>query len=143
MVVDIPYQSATAGKVDRLLQGLVGRCCGYHKAKNDVYIVSNFARIKAYADWIDGVEVPDQPSFRSYRKADNVKALVAKKSSAYVKTSEVELDDKELNSDEEPSDNEAEVDEKPQKVKKPKKKSKAELEDEEFEKEWNRRNLAE
>lgn len=63
MVVDIPYQNANAGKVDRLVQGFVGRCCGYNKADNNVYIVSNFDRIKAYADWIDGTEAPELPSF--------------------------------------------------------------------------------
>ncbi len=65
MVVDIPYQNKNAGKVDRLVQGFVGRCCGYNKANNNVYIVSNFDRIKAYADWIDGVEAPELPSCRS------------------------------------------------------------------------------
>jgi hypothetical protein len=85
MVVDIPYQNPNVGKVDRLLQGLVGRCCGVGKEENIVFIVSDMARILAYRDWLDGKEAPVQASVRATRSSKTPEKTVTSKRSAYVK----------------------------------------------------------
>jgi hypothetical protein len=103
MVMDIPFKNLSVGKVDRSVQGLVGRCCGYGKDAHQVCIVSHLARVKAYMDWVNGGNAPEQPSYRSGRASKDGKKTEAKVSSAYV--FEEEADDAEYDSDdEEPED---------------------------------------
>jgi hypothetical protein len=106
MVVDIPYQNPNVGKVDRLVQGLVGRCCGVGKEANIVFIVSDMARISAYRDWIDGKEAPVKASVRAKRHPESADQLLTSKTSAYYHGADpTEIDDIYLfDEDEEPED---------------------------------------
>jgi hypothetical protein len=53
-VIDLPLAKNTNySKVDGLVQGLVGRCCGYGK-NTDVLVFSDTRRMQAYVDWIEG-----------------------------------------------------------------------------------------
>jgi hypothetical protein len=80
MVIDVPYKAADSGNVDRIVQGLVGRCCGYNKIKG-VVIVTNKKRVKAYIEWVNNDVAPSKPATHAIVKKGNIVA----KGSAYIK----------------------------------------------------------
>lgn len=51
-VIDLPSASEN---VTSLVQGLVGRCCGYGK-NEDLLVFTDETCVKAYADWVSGVD---------------------------------------------------------------------------------------
>lgn len=83
MVVDVPYADARSGHVDRIVQGLVGRCCGYNKNRN-VIIVTNKVRVEAYNNWIINGTSPANPATHAKVKGGK---LIAD-NSAFIKPDE-------------------------------------------------------
>jgi hypothetical protein len=81
MVIDVPYKGVNSGNVDRIVQGLVGRCCGYNKNK-DVVIVTNKKRVEDYIKWVNNDIAPSgKPATHAIVKEDKIVA----KGSAYMK----------------------------------------------------------
>ena len=81
MVIDVPYKGVNSGNVDRIVQGLVGRCCGYNKNK-DVVIVTNKKRVEDYINWVNNDITPSgKPATHAIVKEDKIVA----KGSAYMK----------------------------------------------------------
>jgi hypothetical protein len=81
MVIDFPFESSRSGNVDRTVQGLTGRCCGYGKNKN-VVIITNKRRVQSYVDWVKGGVAPAMPA--THARVQDGAELVAVRS-AYVK----------------------------------------------------------
>jgi hypothetical protein len=98
MVIDVPYKGVDSGNVDRIVQGLVGRCCGYKK-NEDVVIVTNKKRVEAYVKWVNDNVAPSKPATHAIVKNRKIVA----KDSAYIKRVSVgvELADEEEQKDDE------------------------------------------
>jgi hypothetical protein len=92
----VDYPLASSGHVDSLVQGFVGRCCGYGKqpsTSNDDYHVTcftNVTKVMEYATWYSGKGIPTNPAYRAKGesrpsvKGDNLGMhMVAHKTSAY------------------------------------------------------------
>jgi hypothetical protein len=71
MVIDVPYKGVDAGNVDRIVQGLVGRCCGYNKNKG----------VEAYVEWVNNNVAPSKSATHAIVKGGKIVA----KGSAYIK----------------------------------------------------------
>jgi hypothetical protein len=82
-VIDLPI--AGDGKVDSLVQGLIGRCCGYGKNR-DVMIFTDIKRVEAYVTWLND-EAPEKSiavtSKATFNTRGEVKTL---RGSAYFST---------------------------------------------------------
>lgn len=87
MVIDYPYGDDNAGNVDRIVQGLAGRCCGYGK-NQDVVVITNKGRMQAYVDWAKHGVAPALPATHA-RVQDGAELIAVK--SAYVKPLTSEL----------------------------------------------------
>ena len=77
-VIDLPM--AGTSSVDTLVQGLIGRCCGYHK-NTDVYVFTDPKIASRYVQWING-DVPKKAVMSKYTRAHK-DITVVNTSSAY------------------------------------------------------------
>lgn len=89
MVIDCPYANNYTSNVDRVVQGLVGRCCGYKKNEN-VIVVSDIHRVESYLNWVLNDVVPSKPARHTKRDTDGHLVAVA---SAYMSPIDVDIDD--------------------------------------------------
>jgi hypothetical protein len=79
-VIDLPIKGE--GHVDSLVQGLVGRCCGYGK-NTDVIVFTDEQRVQAYIDWLHD-DIPTQRTSVSKHSVRSVQGdTVTKPTSAY------------------------------------------------------------
>eukprot|EP00949_MAST-11_sp_MAST-11-sp1_P004818 g4818.t1 len=69
VVMDMPLQSKGPRNVDTVVQGLVGRCCGYNKKEHNVRVITDQEEVESYinsrSDFSDISEIATNFSSRS------------------------------------------------------------------------------
>jgi hypothetical protein len=92
MVVDCPCTDQRNQSTDTVVQGLVGRCCGYGKEKDNVFIITNKKEVENYEHWVrTGEQIGNKPSQRLRTMKDGTHKV--SKHSAYSFTPEDESED--------------------------------------------------